>query len=52
MLWSVGMRGLWDEPFWAVDPVIATNAQRGRIIQECIGNQTSIIKEVTGAEGR
>ena len=52
MLWSVGMRGLWDQPFWAADPAIQSDQERGAIISACIGNQTSIIEDETGKPGR
>lgn len=42
MIYSVGFRGVNDEPFWNMDTQCVTDQCRGQTITQAIGNQTAI----------
>lgn len=49
---SVGLRGLWDSPFWGYDPYVKTDQQKGALITWAAGNQTNFLHEASQAANR
>ncbi len=48
VIWTLGLRGKGDRPFWYDDPTAKTDAQRGAIITEAIRTQYDLVQSHFG----